>query len=363
MSHSFPPTTETAAGKRPRGDYDDRTKRRLNRAGFFMSQQHPAYVEYEQMHKRLVGPKTANKLLRIHNELVDAPIDTDYLSIAGWAAAEAALVATDRPQEERLDFLECAADAWDFAIDYRKEEGNYQSEDEEYEDAVLSRLKLSRMFAPLMESMIRGDVTKEVRARLYDDLLTLAAENAMGLETARQGGREAGPYIGLGHEINAMLAVNRLHSPTLLAMPALARGDSGHFHPQQTHDIELLHLQWGEIQGVTTLESKARPRARHYRRYEAAIVGGRIHLFTKKGSSPADTVLLFLKEEKGELTNDEFEELDHMTDTIVHLARHQLSDDPEVPPHCRDIRRCNKVPLHRSAKLPRALGGLAAAAA
>lgn len=328
-----------------------------------MDQQHPAYVEYERIHKRLVGPKTADKLLRIHNDLVGAPLDIDYLSTAGWAAAEAGIVAVDRTQEERLDALQCGADAWDLAIEHRCEERGFQNEEEEYGDIVLGRLQLARIFVPFMESMIRGDVTKEVRAKLYDDLLMLAAKNAIALRRAQAAGQEAGQFIGLAHEINAMLAVNRLQSPTLIAMPALARADSGHFHPEQTHDIELLHLQWGAIKGVTPMESKARPKTRHYQRYQAAIVGGRIHLFTKKGTSPVDTVLLFLKEDKGELSAEEFEELDGMTDTIVHLARHQLSDDPDVPIHCRDIIRCDKVPRRRSEKLPRMMGGLAAAAA
>jgi hypothetical protein len=328
-----------------------------------MDKQHPAYVEYERMHKRLVGPKTADKLFRIHNDLVGAPLDTDYLSTAGWAAAEAAIVAVDRTREERLDVLQCATDAWDLAIEHRREERRFQTEEEEYGDVALSRLQLSRIFIPLMESMIRGDVTKQTRAQLYDQLLVLAAKNAIALQGAQATRQEAGGFIGLAHEVNAMLAVNRLQSPTLIAMPALARADSGHFHPEQTHDIELLHLQWGEIKGVTPMESKARPKTRHYQRYQAAIVGGRIHLFTKKGTSPVDTVLLFLKEDKGELLTEDYEELDGMTDTIVHLARHQLSDDPDVPVHCRDIIRCDKVPRRRSEKLPRILGGLAAAAA
>jgi hypothetical protein len=157
-----------------------------------------------------------------------------------------------------------------------------------------------------------------------------------------------------------MLAVNRLRSPTLVAMPAIARADSGRFHPQQTHDIELLHLNWGEIGSVTTIESKARPKEKHYQRYEAAIVGGRIHLFTKTGTSPVDTVLLFLKEDKGDISDDERAELEQMTDVIVHLARHQYSKDPDVPLHCRNIERCDKVPQRRSGtQLLRRLGGLA----
>jgi len=310
------------------------------------------------MHKRLVGPGTAGKLLRIYDDLVDAPLDTDYLSTAGWAAAEAALVAIDRTQEERLTFLESAADAWELAAEYHEEKSDYQ-DDEKYGDAVRNRLELSRMFLPLMEGMIRGDVTKEIRGRLYDGLLTLAAENSVGLLEAQRSGKDPGLLVGLGHELNAMLAVNRLHSPTLIATPAMARGDSGHFHPQQTHDMELLHLQWGEIRDVTTLEVKARPRGKHYRRYEAAVVNGRIHLFTKNGASPVDTVVLFLKEQNAQATPEEIEELEEMTDTLVHLARHQLAGSPDVPIHCRDTKNCTDVPRHRS--VSRSLGGLAIA--
>jgi hypothetical protein len=181
----------------------------------------------------------------------------------------------------------------------------------------------------------------------------------MGLDDASRAGKNLGPLIGLGHELNAMMAVDRLLSPTLLAMPALARGDSGHYHPQQTHDIDILHLNWGEIRGVTTLESKARPKERHYSRYEAAIVGGRIHLLTKNGTSPIETAVLFIKEQSGEATPEECEELEDMTDTIVHLARHQLACSPDIPLHCRDVKKCATVPRHRS--VGRNLGGLAIA--
>jgi hypothetical protein len=351
MTQSFPPTTETLTARR--------SMHRPDRVGLFLQQRHPAYVEYERMHKRLVGPGTVGKLMRIHSELVDAPLHTDNLSIAGWAAAEAALVASNHPQEERLDFLESAADAWDAAIEHRRDQKEYAAENETYEDTELSRLELAKLCVPLIEGMIRGDVTKEVRERLYDGLMMLAAKNSLGLVAMERRGDDPSMLIGLGHELNAMLAVNRLLSPTLIAMPALARGDSGHFHPEQTHDIDLLHLQWGKIHDVTTLESKARPRAQHYKRYEAAIVNGRIHLFSKNGNSPVDTAVLFLKEQNEAATPDEIEELEGMTDVIVHLARHQMAGSPDISPHCRDVRRCRVVPQHRSAT--RALAGLAIA--
>lgn len=352
--------TETSAGAPAiPGDVRHETSNRSNGAGFFIP--HPAYDEYERIHKKLVGPKTVDKLLRIHDELATESLHTDYLATAGWAAAEAALVATDRPQEDRLGYLEQASVSWTNAVESQRVRNTERGVTEDYQQANIGRLQLPQVFLPLMEGIICGDVTKQIRDKVYDNLLFLAAQNAVGLIDAVKNDRESGLHIGLGHEINAMLAVNRLLSPTLIAMPALARADSGRFHPQQTHDIDLLHLNWGEITGTTTIESKARPKEKHYKRYEAAIVGGRIHLFTKNGVSPVDTVLLFLKEQKGDITAEEREELEDMTDIIVHLARHQLANKPDVPQHCRDVARCDKVPQRRSNNVFRGLGGLAIA--
>src|SRR5690242_3589525 len=116
MSRSFPPTTETAAGSLaiPGGTRYDTTNR-SNEAGFFVRP--PAYDAYERIHKKFVGPKTANRLLWVYEELATLPEPhTDYLAVAGWAAAEAALVATDRSQEERLSYLELAANSWNDAV-------------------------------------------------------------------------------------------------------------------------------------------------------------------------------------------------------------------------------------------------------
>lgn len=360
MSRRFPPTTETTAGSFAvpgGGNYE--TPNRSQEAGFFVHP--PAYDAYERIHKKFVGPKTVDRLLWIHDELTTISAHTDYLAVAGWSAAEAALVATDRSTEDRLSYLQLAASSWASAVECQRARDFDRGLTEDYQNATIGRLQLPSVFLPLMEGMVRGDVTKQARAKAYDNLLVLAAQNAVGLVDAVKNHREGGPHIGLGHELNAMLAVNRLQSPTLIAMPALARADSGRFHPQQTHDIDLLHLNWGEVNGVTTIESKARPKEKHYKRYEAAIVGGRIHLFTKNGISPIDTVLLFLKEQDGDITAEERVELEDMTDIIVHLARHQMAGSPDVPQHCRDVARCDKVPRHRSNNVFRGLGGLAVA--
>ena len=362
MSRRFPPQTETAAGLLDASWQGARPEFSHRSSWGRFSSSHPSFQKYERMHKHFVGPKTAVDLIRIHDDLVAVPPDDEYLTTAGWAMAEAALVAKDRPVGERLGYLEEAAEAWAAALAHRREENAGYGITEDYLDAEMGRLQLPGAFLPIMEGMIQGDVTKQARMTSYDQLLTLAAQNAIGLVEARRRGETGGLFIGLGHELNAMLSVNRLLSPTLIAVPAPARADSGIYHPKQTHDVELWHLHWGDVRDVTTLEAKARPRGKHYRRYDAAIVNGRIHLYTKNAKSPVDTVLLFLKEEKSELSDEEKVELENMTDTIVHLARHQLSEDPSVPLHCRDVNRCEKVPLHRSIPAAvRALGGLAAA--
>jgi hypothetical protein len=356
----FPPMTEPTIGKQIlAGDAraNDSIDNRLDEAGFFVPPS-AAHQKYMRIHKRLVGPRTVDTLLSIHSQLASAS-DVEYLSVAGWAAAEAALVATDRGVEDRLGYLGWAACSWDDALLYQEERNMQRGLPESYPHANINRLQLARLFIPLMKGMVMGDVTKQIRETVYNDLLLLAAQNAYGLVKSVEDGLEEGGYIGLAHEINAMLAVNRLKSPTLIAMSAIARADSGEFYPEKTHDIELLHLNRGKILDVTTLESKARPRERHYKRYEAAIIHGRIHLYTKTGTSPVETVELFLKEHDSNLTAAETEELEEMTDTIVHLARHQLSEVPHVSPHCRDVKECDAVPRHRSLRVGRSIVAVA----
>lgn len=332
---------------------------RLKSVGFFDD---PTYLSYMQMDKRFADARAADDLLAVHDDLVDSTC-VEYLSVAGWASAEAALVAHDRPQEERIAYLGQAVQVWDKAIQLQHVRNVRQHLELDSHNANSTRLQLAEVFIPLMRDMIGGDITKQTRRQLYSDILFLAATNASALQDMEKQGRieEAGPHVGLAHELNAMLAVNRLQSPTLVAMPAIARADSGLYHREETHDIELLHLQWGDIMGVTTLESKARPKEKHYRRYTAAIINGRIHLFKKDSTSPIDTVVLFLQEHDGMLRSSGKRELEKMTDTIVHLARHQLSDEPDVPHHCRDIEKCDVVPHTRSGSFARRIGGLAVA--
>lgn len=350
--------TETA----PRTEFDftmrPDTTDRLQPAGFF---DEPAYLRYMQMEKRFADPGSTDDLLAIHDDLIEKS-GVEYLSVAGWASAEAALIARNRPYQTRLLFLAQASEAWNKAVQMQHAHNVRNGLENDSHNARSTRLRLAKAFVPMMQDMVRGDITKQTRSQLYDDMLFLAATNASVIQDMEQQGRadEIGEHIGLAHELNAMLAVNRLQSPTLIAMPAIARADNGRFHKEETHDIELLHLQWGDIMGVTTLESKARPREKHYRRYTAAIIDGRIHLFKKDSTSPIDTVVLFLEERDGLLKPSESRELEKMTDTIVHLARHQLSDEPGVSHHCRDIEKCEEVPRKRSGSVAaRQLGSLA----
>lgn len=338
-----------------------RLARRTNRSEYLDYLENPSYAAYMQMDKSFAG-SDVNMLMDVGDTL-STESAVEYLSTAGWAHAEAALAADNYPADFRHFLLDEANTSWLMA-QHRQQEFNQEDEltgDHFSEQSM--RLRLALAFIPLFHAMIDGDITKQVRAQLYEEILDIAALNASALQEimSELGKEKAGPQIGLAHELNAILAVNRLMSPTLIAMPSTAKGGNGMYQPADTHDIDLLHLQWGDIMGITTLESKAKPRDRHYGRYNAAIVNGRVHLYVKNGKSPVDTVMLFLKEYDGVLSGPEYRNLEEMTDTIVHLARHQQQSSLGIPLQCRDIQHCNVVPKHRSVNPTRHMGHLAVA--
>ncbi len=308
----------------------------------------PTYRFYLRLEKRFLDPASVDNLVMISDHLSEMT-DPEYLSAAGWASAEAALVATNRSRDERHVLLQNAAEIWARAYDEQHNVNVANGLPADYFNAASMRLQLASMYVQLFQSMVDGDVTATVRDDLYHNVLYVAALNASALQDiSAVDSAAAKQQTGLAHELNAMMAVNRLKSPTLIAMPSTARGGSGVYKRQDTHDIDLLHLQWGDIMHVTTLESKGKPQNLHYSRYKAAIVNGRVHLYTKNGKSPIDTVILFLKEHDGLLSGSDYRDVERMTDTIVHLARHQHQSAMGIPSQCRDVKNCTVVPKHRS---------------
>lgn len=338
----------------------DTIDNRLDTAGFFVP--HPAYEKYQRMHKELADITAVNQLLDIHDQLMTVH-NTSYLYAGGWAAAEAALIATNHTTDDRLSYLQAAATSWDRATLQQRQSEAERGLLNEYQSMNVTRLQLAKIFIPLMEGMVSGDVSKQIRAETYANLLDISVQNAISLNVAIQNGQEgkAGSHIGLAHELNGMIAVNWLQSPTLIVIPAIARADMGSFYPKQTHDLQLLRLDHGEILGVTPLEAKARLKPKHYKRYEATLLDGRIHLYAGAGRSPIDTLQLFLKEHTGQATTAELAEIEHITNTIVHLVRHRWSEIPGVSAQCKDITRCDKIPRDRSGSIPKNLAHLAIA--
>jgi hypothetical protein len=308
-----------------------------------------AAKNYYLIHKHFVGPATADKLHSIHESLAMSH-NPRHLFAGGWAAVEAAVVGIGISQADRIALLSQGDECWQQA-EHGIREQNEAREAAGYnpDRATPYRLAMNRTCLPILEGMIEGDVTKVQRQKYYSDLLTVASCNAVDLLQAQEARDEdaMGAYVGVAYETLGALTPNRILSPTLIALPTLARADNGEFYPQQTHDIQLLHLNWGNIEAVTTFEVKSRLRQKFLDRYDAMLLGGRVDLLMPGSRSPVDTIEALAREHDGTASGEDREALDGMTDKVVHLVRHyRLKDTAER--RCVDMRRCDAVPVERS---------------
>jgi hypothetical protein len=232
----------------------------------------PSYEEYLRMDKRLVNQSGVPRLLEIYDAMKDQSMPR-YLSVAGSAAAEASLMATHLSKQKRLELLDKAETCWsDALVNSRKIE--------EASGGVLAeasqplRLALRIATAPLLEAVIRGQVTDATLRQVHHDCLEIAEYNQQLRDEARRRGDRtaANDYYGFGHEINILLVVNRDFSPTQFALPSFTRSDTGYYLQGQTHDLSVIHQRWGKISNVTPVEVKNKKRSCDRRRYDALII-------------------------------------------------------------------------------------------
>jgi len=250
--------------------------------------QNKAFEDYMRMHKVLVGNGGAMRLTSIYERLKEET-QPHYLSAAGWAAAEVALVRTDASIGERLSILHDATSMWEraLAIQTQKEQLG-----EEVEYGYMHRIAIDLAVVPLLSGIITGDVTKDACRKSFEDCLSVARSNMDYLRTAKaKGNVEAvGCHAGVGYECNALLALNRKLSRTWFVIPAMARCDSGYYHRSQTHDLVVIHQKYGAIQSATPVEIKSRASLRDRRRYSALLVRGKMHLSVEGKGKPEYTL-------------------------------------------------------------------------
>ncbi len=282
------------------------------------------YGQYIKMHKVFVGSKTAGYLEDTHARLRNEFLP-HYLSAAGWAAAEAALVHTARPEDERLQLFAEAKNRWREAlINQRIINQSYEGESQEVVDhAYPYRIALDLAVAPLIEGIIRGDVSEEACRNAFQDCLNVAEANIVQLKLAADAGNvEAiGQHYGFAYECNALLALNRNQSSTWFAIPSIARADTGHHHRQQTHDLLVVHQRWGTIINATPVEIKSRASRRDRLRYKALLVRGKMHLSDTGHTDPDRTLQAIAAVYSGQATQLEQDIANKVTHTFMAMIR------------------------------------------
>lgn len=247
------------------------------------------YDDYYRIHKVFVGSSGARLLRDIHDDLNESE-SPGHLNAAGWCAAEAALVDESASTIHRMDLIEAAENCWTRALS-GQEQINAALSAEEIEDDATFRIALNLAFAPLMKSMVAGNVTEPTRERVFADVLALAQLAGVQRTIAsRLNEVEAvGHLLGFEHECNAHLALLHINDARYVPMPSSSRGGSGTTYPNQTHDIVVINQHWGKIRKVIPLEIKSKASLSDIRRYDALVVRGKMHLSIPGRYSPEYT--------------------------------------------------------------------------
>ncbi len=281
-----------------------------------------AYDAYHRMHKILVGPAGGLQL-----ESIAASLNQEwmprYLNVAGWAAAEAALVGRDRPAAQRVRLLDQAAESWERAILSQEQINGNPHHEWLQEDTTSYRFALDLAFVPLMKALATGNVMDAVREQTFADTLAIAQASTVQRHLASQSGDTdaMSDHSGFGHECNTLLTLLYMNDPRYFPLPSIARAGTGYDYPNQTHDIMVINQHWGEILKIVPVEIKAATTLRDLKRYEALIVRGKMHLSVPGKYSPEHTLNAFAALYEGKGTFADSKIATHATSTMRELLQ------------------------------------------
>lgn len=291
--------------------------------GGILVQPNDNYESYLKLQKVWLDAEGAEGLYRIHDSLKNETMPR-YLSAAGWAAAEAAIVGA-WPASQRLHLLRQGIICWEKAIETQLA-FNKTDKPHLVEHSAPYRIALDLAVTPLLEGLILGHVTEEMCRNSYVDCLEVARANAEQLERAKadMDVERYADHVGFMHECNALLALNRVQSKDWFALPTIARADSGYYHPEQTHDLLVVRRRGGEIQSVVPVEVKAKASLRDRKRYLALIVRGKMHLCDDK-NDPLDTFHAIAAVETGTATTRQITIAHDVSQRVMNMIKDYYS--------------------------------------
>lgn len=281
-----------------------------------------AYNKYLRIHKVFVGESGARELISIADELEHEELPR-YLDAAGWAYAEAGLVLKGESTVGRVELVKAAEACWERSLQAGQYLLDKGAPRHLFEDAASYRTAMNLAYAPLMKSIIVGNVTDGTRERTFADTLAIAQTSGLQMGfAAAQGDVEAtASHVGFLHEANTLLTLLYLDDPRYVPLPSSARADTGYYHQNQTHDVTILNQHWGDIKKVIPLEVKARASVRDRERYKALIVRGKMHLTMQGRNDPRETTDAFSNVYHGTPSKKDILITDHASSTVLQLLK------------------------------------------
>ncbi len=309
------------------------------------SRHHPTldtpYDTYHRIHKRFVGPATAERLVQLHESLTETQQPREMYA-AGWAAAEASLVGIHYDLSERSRLAHAAEDCWEYALQLEQERAakNGWLRDVWPDGTDQYRIASTLALAPIIEAIPKGIIPKRTLRSTYENLLTVAELNYNDMQTSIQAdfsGRAAS-HQGVAYEQIASLGINRLMSSRIVSLPSLARSGSGFHYPKQTHDVMILNLDKNNIARATPTEVKSTLKIKVSNRYEAALFGGKATLGQSRENIGV-ALVAFRNELNGTQTDEERVLLETISNSLIHSIRHHHRAK-EFGRHCLDLSEC-----------------------
>lgn len=299
------------------------------------------YEAYHKIHKHLVGPATADRLVNFYESLSQVQRPREMF-VAGWAAAEAALVGTNKDIDDRITLAQSARDCWEFALQLETERSCESAwlRDTTPDTTEQYRYASTLALAPIIEAIPRGIVPKQTLRDCQRDLLRVAKLNNHDMQQAMQAGVEgrAASHLGLAFEQIGTLGINRLMSGRIVSLFSLARSGTGFYYPQQTHDMMVLNLDKNNISRVAPTEVKSQLRVKFSNRYEAALIGGKMILGEDR-QMIGQTLDLLQDELAGTVSPEGKSFLEGVSDSIIHSIRHHHRAQ-QFGRHCLDASEC-----------------------
>jgi len=280
-----------------------------------------AYDQYIYMDKMVVNETGVEELQVLAGELEKEELPT-YLEAAGWALAEAGIASNTKSTVERVELMKRAEMIWARGLVNSINIGERFGPEYQYGENEGHRIALNLAFAPLMKSIIVGNVREDMMQQTLVDVAEIARDSSLSLDGAYERGdmNAAAHHRGFLFEASALMVLLYMNDPRYVPLPATARGDSGYYHPEQTHDVSVINQHWGEIRKIIPVEIKSRATKRANRRYRALIVPGKLRLSVGSTES-RDTADAFYDLVNGNATDEQAVAIERLAAQLREMLR------------------------------------------